>query len=264
MSTVPKITLASLAGMSRFAPLVALGAIYQQSDLFAPIRSRLQFPEQMHTDRPYDALLTLLVSMLAGCRSVSQINTAIRPDPVLARAWGQEHFAEQSTIARVLDQCREAQISQLQAGVEAIFRWISQTAQHDWNQPLWVDIDLTALPTSARAEGSTKGYFSEKKGSTAANSAGLERRNTMKVSVRCSIQAILTPTKPSSRRFGSLKLRYACHHKPVRKCAYASMPGLGRMTTWPGPYGRAISCVPRVLAANGPIWSASRLLRRNG
>lgn len=51
-------------------------------------------------------LLDLWVSILAGCRSVSHVNTHIRPDLVLAQAWGRPRFHEQSTLARILDDCR--------------------------------------------------------------------------------------------------------------------------------------------------------------
>ncbi len=206
MSTAPQITLAPLDGMTRFAPLVALGCLFQTSDLFSPIRSRLQYPAGLHTDHPQDAIFALLVSMLAGCRSVQQINTVIRPDRLLAQAWGQDGFPEQSTIARVLDVSQAEQVQQLRAGETVIFRWISQTARHNWVEPLWTDIDLTALPTSARAQGSTKGYFPEKRGALAASCAGWEPRNTMRALVRCSTPAIPTVIKPSNRPSGRWKI----------------------------------------------------------
>jgi len=101
------------------------------------------------------------VGILAGCEVVSQVNTTIRADPLLARAWGRESFYEQSTIARVLDACGARQVQQMRAATESLFRWLGGAHRHDFSHSLLrVDIDLTGLPASKQAEGSTKGYFS--------------------------------------------------------------------------------------------------------
>lgn len=120
----PHITVKNLDAMTQFAPLVAVGCYLRDSDLLSPVMSRLSFGQATHTERPVAALLDLWVSMLAGCRSVRQINTRIRPDRVLAQAWGREQFAEQSTIARVLDGCQAEQVAQLRSGVSQVYRWL--------------------------------------------------------------------------------------------------------------------------------------------
>jgi hypothetical protein len=190
MSAKPRFTLAPLTGITRFAPLVAFGFMCCDQDLWSPIFTRLDFPAGMHTEHPENALLGLWVSILAGCRSVSQINTVIRPDLVLAQAWKQSCFAEQSTMARILDQLQAEQIEQLRGGVESISTWIGQAAHHNWQEPLLIDIDLTPLPISKHAEGSTKGYFSEKRGAMDDNYVALVPRSTMKSLVLCSTRAI--------------------------------------------------------------------------
>ena len=126
----------------------------------------------MHIKEPWQAILDLWISILAGCRSVSQVNTKIRPDHLLAKAWGRDRFHEQSTLARVLDACSVEQVMQLRTGVEAISRWIGQAGQHPWHEKaLMVDIDLTGMPAGRKAEGSTKGYFSGKRGCAAVSFA---------------------------------------------------------------------------------------------
>ena len=77
MASAPRISLIAMEGTTRFAPLVALGFFVQESDLLSPIYSRLEFPAKMHTKHPKKALIDLWVSILAGCRSISQINTKI-------------------------------------------------------------------------------------------------------------------------------------------------------------------------------------------
>jgi len=157
----PRFTLAPLESMTGYGPLVALGFFVRQRDLWAPIRQRVRFDGPTHVDEPVEALFDLWVGLLAGCEVVSQVNTTIRPDLLLARAWGRGQFHEQSTIARVLDACGPNQVAQVRAGTDSLLMWLGQAPYHDFGQgPLRVDIDLTGLPASKRAEGSTKGYFS--------------------------------------------------------------------------------------------------------
>lgn len=182
MSAPPRIGLTPMNGTTQFAPLVAIGFFMREFDLLAPIHSRLVFEQATHTQYPVEALLDLWVSILAGCRSVWQINPKIRPDLTLAQAWGRPRFADQSTIARVLDVCQSEQVEQLGQGVNALYRWWGQAAHHNWasSAELLLDIDLTGLPAGRQAQGSTKGYFSGKKGHAVANSAGLGRPTMMK------------------------------------------------------------------------------------
>jgi len=176
--------------MTLFAPLVALGFYIREWDLLTPIFSRLKFEQPTHVAYPGAALLDLWVSILAGCRSVSHVNTRIRPDGTLAQAWGRGRFHEQSVLARVLDACQGEQVSQLRQGVAAIYRWIGTAPHHQWCiRPLIVDIDLTGLPAGRQAEGSTKGYFSGKRGRAVGKYAGWEPPVMMRASRRCSIQA---------------------------------------------------------------------------
>jgi len=138
----------------------------REHDLWAPIRHRVHFDRPTHCLNPVNAIYDLWVGILAGCEVVSQVNTTIRADPLLARAWGREQFHEQSTIARVLDACTSLQVRQMREANEAILHWLGQAHRHDFSRSLLrVDIDLSGLPASKRAEGSTKGYFSGRRNS---------------------------------------------------------------------------------------------------
>lgn len=106
----------------------------------------------------------MLVSILAGCRAIRQVNTRLCPDLALARAWGRSQFADQSTLARTLDSFTSQQIGQLRQASATLFVREGQTLRHsfadDW---LWLDLDLTPLPISKHAQDSTKGKISAKK-----------------------------------------------------------------------------------------------------
>lgn len=156
----PQLTIAPLETWTSHGPLVALGYLWQRWDWWSPVYSRVTFPPPTHCDHPVAALLDLWVGLLAGCEVVAQVNTRLRPDPVLAQAWGRPLFYEQSTIARVLEACTPVQVAQLRAATTSLYHWLGQAPRHTGATPLDIDIDLTGLFASARADGSTKGYFS--------------------------------------------------------------------------------------------------------
>ncbi|HEU5101939.1 MAG TPA: hypothetical protein VFU22_23115 [Roseiflexaceae bacterium] len=169
----PVIHLIAMPEDTNFAPLGVLGYCLTRTDFLQPVLANVQLPLKAVQHTVADKLLDVLVSILAGCRAITQVNTRLRPDLALARAWGRTRFADQSTLARTLDHFTDAQLTQLRQGSEALFRRESRTFRHsfadDW---LWLDIDLTPLPSSKHAEGSTKGKISAKKTATAARWRG--------------------------------------------------------------------------------------------
>jgi hypothetical protein len=189
MKSAPNISLAAMEEATQFAPLVAIGSYIRTVDLLSPVYSRLRFLHSTHTEKPVEALIDLWVSIMAGCRSVRQINSKTRPDLTLALSWGRKQFAEQSTVARVLDSCRAEQVAQFRAAGESMFNWLGQTPRHDWSRPLTIDIDLTGLPAGRQAIGSTKGYF-QKKGGVVANCVASVPQRMMKQWAHGYIQVI--------------------------------------------------------------------------
>lgn len=161
---IPHFTTATMEKVSGYGPLVGIGHYVCQQDLLSPLRSRLDFTQRTHCEKPVEALVDMGVAILAGCENVGQINTTIRTDPLLAQAWGRASFYEQSTVARVLDACTPCQIQQMRAANEALLRWTGRVYHHNFAQEwLRLDLDLTGLQTSHLAEGSQKGYFAGKK-----------------------------------------------------------------------------------------------------
>ena len=62
-------------------------------------------------------------------------------------------------LADTLDAAIEADVVALQEALADIFRQYSQGRRHDFkNQYLVLDVDLSPLPASKRAEGSERGY----------------------------------------------------------------------------------------------------------
>lgn len=158
------IRLVRLESETSFVPLGVLGYCLTRSKFFDPVFSQLQLPIKTVDHKPSEKLLDLLVSLLASCRSINQINTRIRPDLALAHAWDRERFAEQSTVTRTLNSFSQAEVEQLRAGSETKLRQEGRIFRHDFGRNwLWLDIDLTSLPISKRAESSTKGKIGGEK-----------------------------------------------------------------------------------------------------
>jgi hypothetical protein len=178
------------------APFAALGSLLPQQDCFAPLREHVEFDCKTVLHTPHEQLLDVVVSMLADCASLKQINRRLRPETALAAAWGRHRFADQSTITRVLDPLTPRAVAQLRTAVEQIYRRAGQVLYHPFaHDLLFVDIDLTGLPAGRRAEASTQGDFSGEKTAGGANSPGSAPRRTMPVWCRWSSPAI-RPVRP--------------------------------------------------------------------
>lgn len=213
MATIIRLT--SMSQDTNFAPLGVLGYCLTRNDFLAPVFADLTLPIKEVDHPPVAKLMDVLASIIAGCRAISQVNTRIRPDLALARAWGRERFAEQSNLARTLDAFSPEHIAQLRQGSEVLFRRESRTLRHDFAQDwLWLDIDLTPLPASKHAQGSTKGKIGGKKTDMDANWCELTHHSTKRLCSRAYIRVNSTaipPTYPHSRRWtnswGSAKPR---------------------------------------------------------
>lgn len=158
-----KIRLVSLKEETNFAPLGVLGYCLNRSQFLAPVFAELKLKQKTIEHEPTAKLQDLLVGILSGCRAVSQMNTLIRPDAVLARAWGRGQFAEQSLVADTLDAFSESNLQELRQGSANLLRQQGRLWRHDFTQHwLLLDIDLTPLPISKLAEASSKGKFAKK------------------------------------------------------------------------------------------------------
>ena len=200
--------LSDMKANTQWAPLALLGYHLQQRKFFDPLYQYLDLHQKQIRYTSQDKLITCLVSIMSGCQTICHINTRIRPDRVLAQAWGLEYFAEQSTVADTLNHFTARHVAQLRQAVNTIYLREGRAVQHDDTSQglLILDVDLTGLPASKLAQGSRKGYFSGKKGGVDDNSPVSVRLSITKIcSVSC-IQAIRRRKRAYLRRLNSLKL----------------------------------------------------------
>jgi hypothetical protein len=147
---------------TEYAPLVALCAHYQEQHWF----KELEKVSKHNKERDYrlpDKLIQVLLSMLAGCETLSEVNPKLSGERGFAAMWGWERIADQSTLSRTLDELSLKQMDELQLALQQIWRSFSQTCRHNWHGYLVIEYDISGLPCSARAEASQKGFFSDKK-----------------------------------------------------------------------------------------------------
>jgi len=142
------------------ASLAAIGVKLSQLKLFDPIRSRVQIKQKTIKHTPADKLYDAFISLMAGAHGLVEINTRLRTDPGLQKAFGRNACAEQSVVQETLDACTTDNVTQLQQALDEIFRQQSQSAHHDFQEhSLLLDVDMSGMPCGPKAAFATKGYF---------------------------------------------------------------------------------------------------------
>jgi hypothetical protein len=153
---------------TKYAPLAVLAAKYRDSQRLKPLQEVCIDMKKVNYSGQ-DKLEQLLLSILAGCEYISEVNSKLKTEEALAQAWGWRDFADQSSLSRCLDGLTQMNLDELAQASHEIWRERSQVLSHDGRGYLLLDLDLSGLPCSKRAEGSSKGFFSDKKTSQGAN-----------------------------------------------------------------------------------------------
>src|SRR6266536_6545316 len=107
--------------LSPCASLAALGAILQERNLFEPIREQVKVMQKTVKYTPADKLYDAFITILAGAHGLVELNTRLRADPALQRAFGRSACAEQSVVQETLDHATPANVAQLQQALTMIY-----------------------------------------------------------------------------------------------------------------------------------------------
>jgi hypothetical protein len=145
---------------SAHASLCLLGAHLRRTGFFEPLEQEVKLHQKVRQYTPVQQLEMVFVSLLAGAKTIYQTGMTLRVDPALQAAFGLPGCAEQSVLAETLDAATDADVAARRQVVEASFHQYSQARRHDFaGAVLVLDVDLSPLPTSQRAEGATRGYM---------------------------------------------------------------------------------------------------------
>jgi hypothetical protein len=145
------------------ATLAALGIKIRSLKLFDTIKEHVCIKQKTIRHTPVEKLHDAFIAILAGAHGLCEINTRLRSDESLQRAFGRSSCAEQSVVQQTLNACTARNVAEMQEAVNIIFRRHSRAFRHNYRKS-WqlLDIDMTGMPCSKRAELSAKGYFSTK------------------------------------------------------------------------------------------------------
>ena len=146
------------------ASLAALGLHLRQLDLFGPIHDTVKIAQKTVKYTPLDKLYDAFISILAGAHGLVEINTRLRSDLALQRAFGRTACADQSVVQDTLNTCRAEQVSQMQRALQTIYHQHSRGYAHDY-KATWqiLDADLTGMPCGKKAAFGSKGYFPQQR-----------------------------------------------------------------------------------------------------
>jgi hypothetical protein len=143
------------------ASLAAVGIYLRRRQVWEPVKERVQIQQKQVKHAPLDKLLDVLINILSGGQGIVEVNTRVRPDRALQRAFGRQACADQSTISQTLNACDEQTVAQLRLALQVIYCGHSRGYRHAYEAHYQVlDIDLTGLVAGRQAEQATKGFFS--------------------------------------------------------------------------------------------------------
>src|SRR5690348_17067755 len=103
MSTAPEAS----EQFSSQASLAVMGKRFLDMKLWDEVRQRVHIRQKVLRHTPTDKLLDCFISMLAGGHGIVEVNTRVRPDTTVQRAFGRNDCAEQSTISETLSACTQ-------------------------------------------------------------------------------------------------------------------------------------------------------------
>jgi len=94
---------------TQYAPPIAIFTDYQENGVLKPLEE-VRFTGKKGDFDPVNKLQQLLLSILAGCRTLSEVNPKLKHEVGLAKALGWPRIADQSTLSRLLDGLTQKQI----------------------------------------------------------------------------------------------------------------------------------------------------------
>jgi hypothetical protein len=146
------------------ASLVTIGMQFCRLNIWTTVGEHVKIKQKVLKHTPLDKLLDCLINILAGGTGLVEINTRVRPDQAIQRAFGRTGCAEQSTISDTLNACTIENVNEMRKAVETILKKHSQSYHHEY-QATWqlLDVDVTGMPAGRLGQGVTKGYFAKQK-----------------------------------------------------------------------------------------------------
>ena len=135
------------------ATLCAIGIKLRALKFFDTIAEHVHIKQKTIRHTPVEKLHDAFIAILAGAHGLCEINTRLRSDESLQRAFGRSSCAEQSVVRQTLNACTPRNVIEMHQAVDLIFRQHSKAYRHDYRRR-WqlLDLDMTGLPCGNRRE----------------------------------------------------------------------------------------------------------------
>lgn len=147
------------------ATLCAIGIKLRSMKFFDTIANHVKIKQKAIKHTPVEKLTDAFIAILAGAHGLVEVNTRVRADAALQRAFGRSSRAEQSVVQETLDACDVENVRQMKHAFKALTRAHSHAYRHPYKSKLQLlDVDMTGLPCGRQAETASKGYFANKPG----------------------------------------------------------------------------------------------------
>jgi hypothetical protein len=154
-----------MSDYTRFSPrasLVVVGYWMQEHEIWKPIGEQVQIKQKVIDYTPLDKIKDAFINIVAGGHGIVEVNTRVRPDTALQRAFGRSGCAEQSVVSETLNACQEQDVEGMQVAQGQLLHRCGSAYAHAYDKAYQLlDVDLTGLPAGKQGEGSCKGFFSE-------------------------------------------------------------------------------------------------------
>jgi hypothetical protein len=149
-------------------PLCALGPVFHEKQVFAPIHEMITIPQKTVRYRPTDKPVFTTLGIMAGAETMFDLNHTLRVNRSLLQAFGYDRCADQSVIQQTLNAATEANVAQLDTALQRIWEQHNQTVRllaraQTTGTLVTIDLDLSGQVTSKHAEQAEKGYFAGQK-----------------------------------------------------------------------------------------------------
>ena len=150
---------------SSYASLCGIAELINSRGIFQCIHQQVKIQQKKVDYSPTDKLVFMVLGIMSGCEVVFDVNVQLRVDQALLRAFGYDNCADQSGIQRTLDAATEENVAQLESALKTIWDNHNMTVSLLEKAEIveTIDMDLSGMPASRKAESSEKGYFAEKR-----------------------------------------------------------------------------------------------------
>ena len=102
------------------ASLAAVGRWMRRKGIWETVEEHVHIKQKVIRHEPLDKLLDAFINILAGGHGLVEIDTCVRPDEGLQRAFGRETCAEQSLVSDTLNRCTGETVEQMRRAVGKI------------------------------------------------------------------------------------------------------------------------------------------------